>query len=150
MRIKELILDGFKSCQSHTVIKDFDPQFNAITGMNGSGKSNIFDSIVFLMGITTMSHMRVHNLQELIYKEGKAGIHKCTVTIVFDNSDKDRSPNGYHDLDSIYVSRTVSIFSYRVDRKIRAYSNFPLQNSREGRNVGTCPRLLQIDLIECQ
>jgi structural maintenance of chromosome 2 len=34
------------------VISGFDPQFNAITGFNGSGKSNILDGIQFLLGST--------------------------------------------------------------------------------------------------
>jgi structural maintenance of chromosome 2 len=30
----------------------FDKEFNAITGLNGSGKSNILDAICFVLGIT--------------------------------------------------------------------------------------------------
>jgi structural maintenance of chromosome 2 len=45
MHIRELVLDGFKTYAHRTVIQGFDLHFNAITGMNGSGKSNILDSI---------------------------------------------------------------------------------------------------------
>lgn len=38
---------------NRTVISSFDPQFNAITGLNGSGKSNILDAIQFLLGSTS-------------------------------------------------------------------------------------------------
>ena len=41
MYIKEIVIDGFKSYSTRTIIKDFDPQFNAITGLNGSGKSSL-------------------------------------------------------------------------------------------------------------
>lgn len=51
MYIKEIIIEGFKSYATRTVIKGFDTQFNAITGFNGSGKSNILDSILFVLGI---------------------------------------------------------------------------------------------------
>ena len=51
MFIKEIILDGFKSYANRTNIKDFDSQFNAITGLNGSGKSNILDAILFVLGL---------------------------------------------------------------------------------------------------
>ena len=55
MFIKEIIVDGFKSYATRTVIKGFDPQFNAITGLNGSGKSNILDAILFVLGLTQLS-----------------------------------------------------------------------------------------------
>ena len=88
MHIIEIVLDGFKSYSTRTVISMLDPQFNCITGLNGSGKSNIIDAICFVLGIQSLSHVRVTNLQELIYKQGNAGITKATVTLVFDNSNK--------------------------------------------------------------
>lgn len=51
-----LLLDvGFKSYPVRTQITGWDPSFNAITGLNGSGKSNILDAICFVLGITNMS-----------------------------------------------------------------------------------------------
>ena len=50
MYIKSMVIDGFKSYGTRTTIDGFDEQFNAITGLNGSGKSNILDSICFLLG----------------------------------------------------------------------------------------------------
>ena len=55
MHIQELILDGFKSYPVRTPITGWDPSFNAITGLNGSGKSNILDAICFVLGLTNMS-----------------------------------------------------------------------------------------------
>lgn len=57
MHIKSMVIDGFKSYAQRTEINGFDPLFNAITGLNGSGKSNILDSICFLLGITNLSHV---------------------------------------------------------------------------------------------
>jgi structural maintenance of chromosome 2 len=57
MYIKEVIIDGFKSYAQRVTLSNFDPGFNAITGLNGSGKSNILDSICFLLGIKTLSHV---------------------------------------------------------------------------------------------
>ena len=85
MYIKNIELDGFKSYAKRTEIKDFDNLFNAITGLNGSGlsfftvqftlhathflgKSNILDSICFLLGIQQLSQVRASNLTELVYK----------------------------------------------------------------------------------
>jgi len=55
MRIEELVLEGFKSYPVRTSITGWDASFNAITGLNGSGKSNILDAICFVLGITNMS-----------------------------------------------------------------------------------------------
>ena len=109
MYIKEIILDGFKSYPTRTVVSGFDPAFNAITGLNGSGKSNILDSICFVLGITNLSQVPVGNLHELVYKQGQAGVTKASVTIVFDNSDADTSPVGYEQYAEITICRQVVI-----------------------------------------
>ncbi|XP_072373418.1 structural maintenance of chromosomes protein 2-like [Scyliorhinus torazame] len=109
MYIKSIIIDGFKSYAQRTEINGFDPLFNAITGLNGSGKSNILDSICFLLGISNLSQVRASNLQDLVYKNGQAGITKATVSITFDNSDKKQSPLGFETHDEITVSRQVVI-----------------------------------------
>lgn len=104
-----------------------DESFNSITGLNGSGKSNILDAICFVLGITNMSTVRAQNLQvqrdtrvinhknenktnarqDLIYKRGQAGVTKASVTIVFDNKDKPKSPIGFEDYPTISVTRQI-------------------------------------------
>ncbi|CAI8055739.1 Structural maintenance of chromosomes protein 2 [Geodia barretti] len=105
MYIKKVVLEGFKSYAQRTEIDGFDPLFNAITGLNGSGKSNILDAICFLLGITNLSQVRAGNLQDLVYKGGQAGVTRATVTITFDNSDSRQSPLGYETYEEITVSR---------------------------------------------
>ncbi|KAL2003791.1 hypothetical protein VTN02DRAFT_2285 [Thermoascus thermophilus] len=107
MRIVEIIIDGFKSYAVRTVISGWDESFNSITGLNGSGKSNILDAICFVLGITNMSTVRAQNLQDLIYKRGQAGVTKASVTIVFDNRDKSKSPIGFEEYASISVTRQI-------------------------------------------
>ena len=63
MRVIEIIIDGFKSYAVRTVISGWDESFNSITGLNGSGKSNILDAICFVLGITSMSTVRAQNIQ---------------------------------------------------------------------------------------
>lgn len=84
-----------------------DQSFNSITGLNGSGKSNILDAICFVLGITNMSTVRAQNLQDLIYKRGQAGVTKASVTIVFDNRDKGKSPIGFEEYAQISVTRQI-------------------------------------------
>ncbi|KAK5052647.1 hypothetical protein LTR84_002512 [Exophiala bonariae] len=107
MKIVELVIDGFKSYSQRTVISGWDATFNAVTGLNGSGKSNILDSICFVLGITNMSTVRAQNLQDLIYKRGQAGVTKASVTIVFDNNDKSTSPIGFEEYSQISVTRQI-------------------------------------------
>ncbi|KAJ3250438.1 Structural maintenance of chromosomes protein 2 [Chytriomyces hyalinus] len=107
--IEEIVLDGFKSYATRTVIGGWDRQFNAITGLNGSGKSNILDAICFVLGIATLSHVRATNLTDLVYKRGQAGITKATVSIVFNNTDKKNCPLGYADDDKITVARQLIV-----------------------------------------
>ena len=60
MRLQEIVLDGFKSYSRRTVITGFDDSFNAITGANGSGKSNILDAICFALGIDSPTKVCFH------------------------------------------------------------------------------------------
>jgi structural maintenance of chromosome 2 len=88
-------------------VDSFDPHFNAITGLNGSGKSNILDAICFVLGITNLSQVRAGNLSELVYKQGQAGVNKASVTIVFNNEDEANSPVGYEQCPEVTVTRQV-------------------------------------------
>jgi len=111
MYIEEVILDGFKSYATETRIERFDTQFNAVTGQNGSGKSNIVDAICFVLGISNLSKVRVSYLSDLVYKSGQAGITKASVTIILNNEDKNsgRTPVGYESFSRIEVCRQIVI-----------------------------------------
>ncbi|KAJ1641479.1 structural maintenance of chromosomes protein 2 [Pavlovales sp. CCMP2436] len=109
MYIEEIIVDGFKSYAVRTVIAGFDRKFNAITGLNGSGKSNILDAICFVLGISNLSQVRAGNLNELVYKQGQAGVTKASVTLVWNNANRENSPVGYEEFNQITVTRQVVI-----------------------------------------
>lgn len=109
MFIKSLIIDGFKSYGKRTEVNGFDPEFTAITGLNGTGKSNVLDAICFVLGISNLSHVRATSLQELVYKGGQCGVTKATVTIIFDNTNPLQSPIGYEKCREITVARQVIV-----------------------------------------
>lgn len=109
MHLQELIVEGFKSYANRTVIAQWDAEFNAITGLNGSGKSNILDAICFVLGMENLKAARAASLQDLVYKRGAAGVNKATVTAVFNNADRSRSPVGYADSSTITVTRQVVV-----------------------------------------
>lgn len=58
MYIEEVTIDGFKSYAQRVKVPNFDRYFNAITGLNGTGKSNILDSICFVLGITNLQQVQ--------------------------------------------------------------------------------------------
>ncbi|ORC90430.1 structural maintenance of chromosome (SMC) [Trypanosoma theileri] len=95
MRVKSIVIDGFKSYAHRKALDDLSPHFNAITGLNGSGKSNIFDAICFVMGITNLKRVRAEDPRELIFRAGTTGVHAARVTIEFINDDPRTAPPGY-------------------------------------------------------
>ena len=76
MKIKSIVIDGFKSYAQRTTISGFDPAFNAITGRNGSGKSNILDAICFVLGISNLSQVCAHAL----CGRGSSSAYLCAVS----------------------------------------------------------------------
>ncbi|KAL5289470.1 SMC2.2 family protein [Megaselia abdita] len=109
MFIKQVILDGFKSYGKKVAVGQFDQEFTAITGLNGTGKSNILDAICFVLGISNLSQVRAGSLNELVYKSGQAGITKATVTVIFDNSNPNQCPLGYEKCHEISVTRQIVV-----------------------------------------
>jgi structural maintenance of chromosome 2 len=109
MYLKEVIIDGFKSYANRTIVSGFDSQFNAITGLNGSGKSNILDAICFVLGISNLSQVRVHSLNELVYKSGQSRISRASVSLIFDNSNPEQSPVGYESEKELTITRQIVI-----------------------------------------
>lgn len=58
--------------------------------------------------------VRANSLQELVYKQGQAGVTKATVSITFNNLDKANSPVGYEQHDRLVVTRQVSLLAYQA------------------------------------
>src|SRR5512136_1417017 len=89
--IKKIELKGFKSFGPQTVKVNFDKGFTAITGPNGSGKTNIMDSLLFSLGELSTRRLRAENSAKLIFHGSeKAGLERskmAKVIIQFDNTD---------------------------------------------------------------
>ncbi len=89
--IKKIELKGFKSFGPQTVKVNLDKGFTAITGPNGSGKTNIMDALLFSLGELSTRRLRAENAARLIFHGSeKAGLEKsklAKIIIQFDNSD---------------------------------------------------------------
>lgn len=64
IKISKLRLKNFKSFNKATI--PFSRGFTAIAGSNGSGKSNILDALMFVLGITSLKMLRASKLTDLV------------------------------------------------------------------------------------
>jgi len=106
--IKKIELKGFKSFGPKTATVTLDKGFTAVTGPNGSGKTNIADAVLFGLGELSARRLRAASLSKLVYhgypelqvKKAKT----AKVVIQFDNSDN-RLPV---DTSTVTISREIN------------------------------------------
>jgi structural maintenance of chromosome 3 (chondroitin sulfate proteoglycan 6) len=60
MKIIRVIARGFKTYRDTTVIGEFDDRLNCIVGLNGSGKSSLFQAIIFVLSPDLNSPSLLH------------------------------------------------------------------------------------------
>ena len=88
MRLKRLVVQGFKSFKDRTTIH-FNDGITGIVGPNGCGKSNIVDALFWAMGEQSAKHLRGNGMKDLIF----AGSSKYSpaswaeVTLILDNEE---------------------------------------------------------------
>lgn len=87
MRLKSLEIKGFKSFADKTHIS-FDEGITGIIGPNGCGKSNIIDSIRWVIGEQKISHLRSENLESLVFNGSKtrSASGLAEVSLTFENT----------------------------------------------------------------
>src|SRR5215207_10835422 len=87
MRLKSLEIKGFKSFADKTVV-NFDENITGIVGPNGCGKSNIVDSIRWVIGEQKISHLRSENLDSLVFNGSKtrSASGLAEVSLTFENT----------------------------------------------------------------
>jgi chromosome segregation protein len=86
MKLKKLILSGFKSFADRTEL-EFDDGVSCIVGPNGCGKSNVVDAIKWVLGEQSAKSLRGSEMMDVIFN-GSAARRPAgcaEVTLVFDN-----------------------------------------------------------------
>ncbi len=87
MRLKSLEIKGFKSFADKTIVS-FDEGITGIIGPNGCGKSNIIDSIRWVIGEQKISALRSENLDALVFNGSKtrSASGLAEVSLTFENT----------------------------------------------------------------
>jgi chromosome segregation protein len=87
VRLKSLDIKGFKSFADRTHIL-FNEGITGIIGPNGCGKSNIVDSIRWVIGEQKISHLRSENLESLVFNgsRNRTASGLAEVSLTFENT----------------------------------------------------------------
>jgi len=124
MEFKKIQLNGFKSFADKTnfLIED---GLTGIVGPNGCGKSNIVESLRWVMGETSAKSMRGSGMEDVIFSgtsnKPSKNIAEVSVTVSNDNNE---GPIQFRELDEVNVRRKIekdkgSKF-YINDKEVRA------------------------------
>ena len=116
MHIRRVVIEGFRVYRTRVEPAEFSQQHNVVVGANGSGKSNFFAAIQFVLGELGNSQMLHEDERRRLLHEGVGhAVASAFVEVVFDNSE------GMLSSDSCEVSirRTVTMRKddYSVDGK---------------------------------
>lgn len=99
-----MIIEGFKSYREQIATEPFSPKVNCVVGANGSGKTNFFHAIRFVLS-DLFQNLRNDDRHQLLHEGAGHQVLSAFVEIVFDNSDN-RIPV---DKEEVRLRRTIGL-----------------------------------------
>ncbi len=124
MHFQRLRLSGFKSFVDPTDFR-IEPGLTGIVGPNGCGKSNLLESLRWVMGANSAKAMRADGMDDVIFagSGARASRNHAEVTLTIDNADH-RAPAEFNAHPVLEVVRRIDRgagSTYRVNgREVRA------------------------------
>ena len=108
MKFDKLRLVGFKSFVEPT---DFEirPGLTGIVGPNGCGKSNLLESLRWVMGATSAKALRAGGMEDVIFSGTKDRPERNWAEVMLTLNNSDRTlPSEYNDMETLEISRRVT------------------------------------------
>ena len=107
MEFKKIQLNGFKSFADKTTFL-IEDGLTGIVGPNGCGKSNIVESLRWVMGETSAKSMRGSGMEDVIFSgtSNKASKNIAEVSVSVANSNNE-GPVQFRELDEVNVRRKI-------------------------------------------
>src|SRR5215217_6264050 len=109
MRLKKLILHGFKSFADRTEFV-FDSPITGIVGPNGCGKSNVVDGFKWVLGEQSAKSLRGDAMLDVIFNGSsvRKAAGMAEVVLVFDNPKREDGTRLLHvDTEEVFVGRRL-------------------------------------------
>ena len=147
MEFKKIQLNGFKSFADKTNFL-IEEGLTGIVGPNGCGKSNIVESLRWVMGETSAKSMRGSGMEDVIFSgtsnKPSKNIAEVSITV---NNEKNDVPIQYRELSEIVLTnlrcnvlhhlRSKHVFVQRLRADDHVYPSNYIHFARGGRLIKT-------------
>jgi chromosome segregation protein len=108
MRLKKIVLDGFKSFADKTEF-GFESPVTVIVGPNGCGKSNVVDAVKWVLGEQRVKSLRSDQMADVIFggSSSRKSAGAADVSLIISNTDGDGNGRLPIDTDEVQITRRI-------------------------------------------